>query len=197
MDEIALGISLGWAAGISPGPLTALIVTTSLRRGFAGGARVAIAPLITDIPVIALTVFALQAVPDAMVRGLAVAGGVYLVWLGVQEMRAGSGAPAEADVMGGSVDLRRGALTNVLNPQMWIFWVTVGAPIVAGAGSTAGAAAFLGSFYLLLVGTKLGLAWLVGRSSTLVVEARWARRMAVAGGLALVVLGVVIAARGW
>ncbi len=195
MDEILLGLSLGWAAGISPGPLMALIVTTSLRKGFAGGARVAVAPLITDLPVIVATVVAISRVPDAVLRGLGLAGGGYLVWLGVQEIRAGAHGSIDVGTPAGAADVRRGALTNLFNPQMWLFWVTVGAPIVAGAGSTLRASAFLGSFYLLLIGTKLSLAWLVSRSRTRVIDRGWGTRMAAAGGVTLLVIGVVVAVR--
>jgi threonine/homoserine/homoserine lactone efflux protein len=197
MDEILLGLSLGWAAGISPGPLTALIVTTSLRKGFAGGARVAVAPLITDLPVIVATVLVLTRVPDGVLRGLGLAGGAYLVWLGAQELRAFGRGPIDVEAPAGAADVRRGALTNLLNPQMWLFWVTVGAPIVAGADSGMRAGAFLGSFYLLLIGTKLTLAWLVGRSRSRMIDQGWAARTVGAGGVALMALGVVVAVRAW
>jgi threonine/homoserine/homoserine lactone efflux protein len=57
-------------------------------------------------------------------------------------------------------------MINFLNPHPYLFWVMVGAPttVRAMAASPLAAAAFIGSFYLLLVGSKILLAWAVGRS---------------------------------
>lgn len=198
MDELLLGISLGWAAGVSPGPLTALIVTTTLRKGFGGGARVAVAPLITDLPVIVVTVLTLADASRSVLRILGLAGGAYLVWIGLGELRtARTGDRVREVVPSGGEDVRRGALTNLLNPQMWVFWFTVGAPLVAGSESIGAASVFLGSFYLLLVGTKIGVAWVVARSRDRMLAAGWATRLGLIGGVALAVLGVVVALRAW
>ncbi|MEL7059947.1 MAG: hypothetical protein AAGN46_07975, partial [Acidobacteriota bacterium] len=56
-EPLALGLGFGTAAGLSPGPLMTLVVATALDRGAAAGARVAMAPLITDAPVIVLAVW--------------------------------------------------------------------------------------------------------------------------------------------
>ena len=42
MEAILLAFSLGLAAGLSPGPLLTLVVSTSLARGFGAGLRVAL-----------------------------------------------------------------------------------------------------------------------------------------------------------
>jgi threonine/homoserine/homoserine lactone efflux protein len=52
MHEIAefllMGIVLGFAAGISPGPLMAMTISESLQHGSREGVKVAISPLVTD-----------------------------------------------------------------------------------------------------------------------------------------------------
>jgi threonine/homoserine/homoserine lactone efflux protein len=70
-------------------------------------------------------------------------------------------------------DLRRGALVNVLSPHPWLFWITVGGPLLVDAAdrSIALAAGFAGAFYVLLVGTKVALAGLVAAGR----RASWAR----------------------
>ena len=196
MNELLLGVSLGWAAGISPGPLFALVVTTAIQKGTAAAARIAVAPLITDAPVVALTVAVLSTVPDRVVRGLGVAGGVYLVWLGIQEIRASSVPAMSASEAGPATDLWRGALTNVLNPQMWTFWIAVGAPIVATAESSASAAAFLVGFYTLLVGSKVVLAVAIGASRERLLDERRVRMLGLLGGVGLIAIGLVLAFRG-
>ncbi len=60
-------------------------------------------------------------------------------------------------------------MTNLVNPHPWIFWLTVGAAILARAVEQgwAVAAAFLFGFYLLLVGSKVSVALIAGRSRDL------------------------------
>ena len=42
MRYVLLGLTLGLGSGISPGPLLALVISTTLARGFKAGARVAL-----------------------------------------------------------------------------------------------------------------------------------------------------------
>ena len=54
-----IGTLLGLSAGLSPGPLLTLLVTETLRHNSKAGINVAISPIITDLPIILLTVFIL------------------------------------------------------------------------------------------------------------------------------------------
>ena len=56
IDYFGKGTLFGLAAGFSPGPLTVLVIGETLRHGLRSGLQVAIAPVLTDIPVILLTV---------------------------------------------------------------------------------------------------------------------------------------------
>ena len=62
---------------------------------------------------------------------------------------------------------RHADLTYAAHP--WIFWLTVGAAILAKAMAQSWlvAVAFLFGFYLLLVGSKVGVALMAGRSREL------------------------------
>jgi threonine/homoserine/homoserine lactone efflux protein len=51
-DIFATGIVLGLSAGLSPGPLMTLVVAESLKGGASAGIRIALAPLVTDAPII-------------------------------------------------------------------------------------------------------------------------------------------------
>ena len=55
---------------------------------------------------------------------------------------------------------------NFFSPHPYLFWLSVGSPIMLKAAgfSLASAVAFVASFYLMLVGSKLLLAVLTGRS---------------------------------
>ena len=62
--------------------------------------------------------------------------------------------------------LSKGALINLLNPHPYLFWLTVGAPFILKAHreSLFSSLSFVVSFYLLLVGSKVFLALLAGKS---------------------------------
>lgn len=194
MPELILGISLGWAAGISPGPLSTLVLLTALRRGFAAGARVAVAPLLSDVIVVPVCLLAIEALPDGALTVLTVAGGVYLLYLGLSSFReARRPHTTEEAAVPRTVDLRRGFLTNLLSPHPWLFWVAVGGPILAEAWdrNPAAGAGFVVGFFTLLVGTKFGLAALAAGGRKVVSE-RWYGVAGRVGGVLLAGMGVIL-----
>ena len=157
MTELLLGLSLGLGAGLAPGPLTVLILDVTLRAGFAGGARVALAPLVTDVPIVVLCVLVLRELPEEALGALSLAGAVFVLRLAWESLHPPeAGAPR-------SGDLKRAALVNALSPHPWLFWITVGGPILVAAGGrgTGLAAAFVLGFYATLVGAKVAIAGLV------------------------------------
>ena len=116
--ELLLGIALGLGAGISPGPLLGLVLTSTLKRGFGAGVRVALAPLLTDAPIVLLSLFVLESLPAPAVRALGVAGGAYVIYLGIQALRGARKAELSAARNASSRrDILRGALVNALSPH--------------------------------------------------------------------------------
>jgi threonine/homoserine/homoserine lactone efflux protein len=115
VEPLIAGLSLGLAAGLAPGPLHLLVLTTALQRGFAAGVRVAIAPLLTDLPVVAAGVAAAGTLPEGVVRLMAGAGGLFVVYLGVDAFRQRT-AEAGAERVPARQDVGRGFVTNLLSP---------------------------------------------------------------------------------
>jgi threonine/homoserine/homoserine lactone efflux protein len=184
---------MGLSAGLSPGPLMTLVVTASLRSGLAGGIRVALAPLATDVPIIAVSVLLIERLPPSALRWVGTAGGLVVIWMGVEILRSlrhamlPSNGGDQADL---GQEFWRGVVVNALNPHPYLFWTTVGAPaLVTGwRSSPAHALAFLLPFYILLVGSKVALAWLVSRQAG-GLALIWYRRILGACGLALLSMG--------
>jgi threonine/homoserine/homoserine lactone efflux protein len=201
VHPLLLGLSLGLGAGVAPGPLLAVVVRASLEGGFAAGARVAVGPLLTDLPIIAVAVVLAGALPDAALAALGVAGGVFLLWLGADALRD---QPAPVEEAAGAIaqpaapgpragSLRRGAAVNLLNPHPWVFWIAVGVPIL-GDGSAADAVLFLVPFYTMLIGAKLVVAAGLGRGRERMLRGsghRWALR---ASGALMLAAGVLLIA---
>lgn len=194
MEFLLAGLGLGLGAGLAPGPLLALVVTTTLSRGFGAGLRVACGPLVSDGLIIALCVLVVRSLPETAVAVLGVAGGLYVVWLGVEALREVDVA-IEPVAGEGPDPLRRGVLVNLASPHPWIFWLAVGSPLLvaAWADSPASALGFLVGFFALLVGTKVALAALVAAGRSRLTPAGL-RRAHVAAGLLLLATGVLLAA---
>lgn len=185
LDLLGKGSLLGLAAGFSPGPLTVLVIGETLRHGLRSGLQVAVAPLLTDIPIILLAMLALErllAAPIAL-GAVSLAGGLFLLWLGYRSTRV---AGVDASSAGGAPhSIRKGIAINLLNPNPYVFWASVGVPAVlnALAISWAHAGAFLGAFFFFIVGSKALLAKLVHRSRTFMQSGVYLWIMRLLGGL--------------
>ena len=169
MTALASGVLLGFSAGLSPGPMLALVLAQTLRHGSREGCKIALTPLVTDAPIILVTLALASTL--AQLRPwlgiVCVAGGafvLYLAWESFWPVPQIAAAPAERPR-----SWFKGIVTNLVNPHPWIFWLTVGAAILAKAMAESWrvAAAFLFGFYLLLVGSKVLVALLAGRSRNL------------------------------
>ncbi len=163
---LVIGTLLGLSAGMAPGPLLALVVSETLQHGVKSGIKVALAPIITDFPIILLTIWVLKRLThvDELLGIIALLGGSVILKMGIDCLR--QQAPNLKPIPTQSRSLAKGVLANTLNPQPYLFWLTVGATLIFEAaivGKTA-VIAFIGSFYLLLVGSKVVLALIVGQS---------------------------------
>jgi len=187
---LLLGIGLGIGAGLAPGPLLALVITTSLARGFGAGLRVAFSPLITDSIMIAVSVLLVRALPSRAAGALGVVGGLYVVWLGIESVRE---LPVVVETDDGPDPLRRGALVNLLSPHPWLFWLTVGGSVVVSAWQEAPPAAvgFLVAFFVALIGTKAIVAAIVSSGRRALTERGLQRAHRLAGAF-LLLTGVLL-----
>jgi len=201
VSYLLLGLTLGLSAGITPGPLLTLVITASLRRGLRGGLLVALAPFITDAPIIALSLLLLDRLPPWAMTVVTLVGGLVVIYLGIDALRAARSAevPGPTAAGGGQGrDLWKGALVNLLNPHPYLFWATVGGPALL-AGWREGAryaVAFLVGFYGLLVGSKVIIAWLVARQNQ-ALSPRVYRIVLTILGLAMMALGVLLVREAW
>jgi threonine/homoserine/homoserine lactone efflux protein len=193
MEFLIMGVALGLYAGLSPGPLLVLTISETLRHDAAAGMRVALAPVLTDLPIILLAVFLLSRFSGLhdVLGGVSLAGGCFLLYLAVGSLRTRGLEVGVHDGRTGS--LTRGILVNLMSPHPYLFWLTVGAPLIVRAGQQGPAPplAFLGGFYVLLVGSKMALAVLTGRFKAFLSGPAYRLVMRLLG-LMLLVLAVVL-----
>jgi threonine/homoserine/homoserine lactone efflux protein len=197
VHALLTGLGIGLAAGISPGPLLVLVVTSSLRGGLRHGIAVAAAPLVSDLVVVGLVLAVLGRIPPSWLSVLGLVGGLAVIVVGLLTVREGRaatlGLDRPADSRPAAVALARGSLVNLLSPHPWISWITVLGPLTVSAwrGRPASGVLLVAGFYLTLVGSKVAIAAAVSGGRHLLNDAGY-RRAVVTAGAALILLGVVM-----
>ena len=166
------GIILGLAAGLSPGPLLALVFSETLRQGKREGIKIAFAPLFSDLPVVIFVFLLLSRLSgyDYIIGAITLFGACYLFYLGVENLKAriSDSMPETKNVK--SDALVRGIIANLLNPHPYLFWLFIGGPVVFTRLNTdiSSAVFFLFGFYGTLVGSKVCVALAVDKSSSFI-----------------------------
>ncbi len=186
---------------VAPGPDTLLVTRNVFRRGRRGG-LVTAAGTVTGLALwsvaAALGLSALLATSRVGYDVVRVAGGLYLIWLGVQSLRSHGAVPA-ASREAAPMPMRRaylsGVLSNLLNPKIGVFFVTF-LPGFVPAGAPVGAtAALLGALFVVETGLWLAvLVWLVGRGTGWLNRRDVRRWLDRATGVVLIGFGVRVAA---
>jgi threonine/homoserine/homoserine lactone efflux protein len=166
IEFLSAGTLLGLAAGFSPGPLLILVISETLRHNIKAGIKVSIAPLITDIPIMLISLLILNRLTGfkPLLGCISIFGGVFILYLGYESLKT-RGVELNLSSVSSS-SFRKGVITNALNPHPYIFYTTVGAPIIFKSinQNFLSTISFVGSFLLLLVGSKILLALVVERS---------------------------------
>ena len=179
------GTVLGLSAGLAPGPLLTLVITQTLRHNMKEGIKVALAPLITDLPIIILSLLLLTHLTDfdGILGTISLLGGFYVLYLAYESLFTGPVNLVFSKSQPQS--LKRGVLVNALNPHPYLFWMTVGAPLIvkAKAHSPLAPLFFLGSFYIFLVGSKIALALVTAKSRTFLTSKAYLVVMRILGGI--------------
>ena len=167
---LSSGLSLGLTAGLSPGPLLALVMSETLKYGKKEGIRVSFAPLMTDAPIMIAAMLMVSALSRfRLIPGfIALLGAALLVYMGY-EMITYRGNNASGDMQAPPASLRKGFIVNMLSPYPYLFWIGVGAPLTIRAyqQSALHAAIWIAAFYITLIGSKIMIAILVERSRKL------------------------------
>lgn len=197
ISMITTGAVLGLSAGISPGPLLTLVITETLRRGIGAGIRVALAPLITDLPIILISLLVLSRLArfQTVLGYISLFGAGLVLYLGLENFRAKRLDVDTAPDQNRS--LAKGVAVNLISPHPYLFWFSVGGPLFLKAlnQNVMSGILFVGGFYVLLVGSKVGIALLVNRSRSFVSEKPYRFLMQVLGAV-LIGFSVLLARDG-
>ena len=132
-EFITIGIVLGLSAGFAPGPLLTLVISETLRHDIRSGIKVALSPIFTDLPIIILTLFILAQLSNfkSILGIISLTGGCVILFMGYESMNP---KPPESDfLVEKPKSLIKGILVNSLSPHPYLFWISVGGPIISRA----------------------------------------------------------------
>ena len=190
---LTTGIILGLSAGFAPGPILALVISETLSHDKRAGIKVALAPIITDLPIITLTLFILSKLAGfhTVLGIISLLGGGFILYLGFENIRTkGMSVRLDNDK---PRSLQKGIIVNLLSPHPYLFWLSVGGPLTMKAmqHSIIAAAAFISSFYVLLIGSKILIAIAVGKSKSFLTDKTYIYTMRLLGTM-LVLLALFL-----
>ncbi|MDK2820060.1 MAG: hypothetical protein PWP31_25 [Clostridia bacterium] len=160
------GLIFGLSAGLSPGPLFTFVITQTLKHNIKEGIKVALSPLATDILIIFIGYFLLSKLRELnfFLGIISLLGGLSVLYLSYESLKT---KPVSLEIDNSNPgSLKKGMIINALNPHPYLFWFTVGVPIIINAKNTSFllALGFIINFYLALIGSKVLIAILVDKS---------------------------------
>ena len=130
IQEFWLFVLSGLLLNITPGPDTAYIIGRSIQFGWRGGAAAAIGISCGCFVHVAAATVGLSALLMASATGFAllkIAGAAYLLFVGVQMLLSRASPLTNIEVERGTTTLAgvfwQGALTNILNPKVALFFL--------------------------------------------------------------------------
>jgi threonine/homoserine/homoserine lactone efflux protein len=165
---LAQGVGLGFGGAVQPGPFQTYVIAQTLKNGWRRTLITALAPLISDGPIIVLVLLVLNQVPPLMLRLLHIAGGLFLGFLAYTAFRRWRQASPPRQVFDQSSGrgLLGAVIMNFLSPGPYIYWSLVAGPIFLTGWRSAPACGigFLVGFYGTLVATFAAIVLLFGRA---------------------------------
>ncbi len=191
---LTIGIVLGLSAGLIPGPLLTLVITETLQYDVKAGIRVSIVPIITDAPIIIAAFLIIPQLTNFhnILGIISIIGAFLILYMGYESITTQGIANFKLQNTK-SHSFTKGMLVNILSPNPYLFWFTVGTPILAKAMviNIFTPFIFIFSFYICLVSTKIILAILVNKSKTFLVGNLYLYTMRFLG-LMLCILAIIL-----
>ena len=199
INYLLRGMGYGLYAAAQPGPFQAFVLSQTLNRGWRRTLPMALAPLISDGPIIALVLLVLNQIPTSLEGYLYLTSGLfvlYLAWGAYANWRRAAGRETPPPSPANHQGLLKAALMNMLSPGPYVFWSLVTGPELLQGWRTSPAhgLGFLGGFYLAMVAGLAGLIVLFGTARHL--GPRVNRVLMIASAVALLGFGLYQLWRG-
>ncbi len=145
----SIGFVLGLTGAMAPGPLLTVTISESARRGGIVGPLMVLGHGILELVLLLSIVFGLGTLlhNPLLFAFISFAGGLVLVWMGVETIRGLKHYSLAAEVQSGRRlhPVLSGIIVSVSNPYWFIWWLTIGMGYVMFA-RTLGAVGILAFF---------------------------------------------------
>jgi threonine/homoserine/homoserine lactone efflux protein len=165
------GIAYGFAAAVTPGPLSLYLLSQSVSNGWRRTLPVAFAPLISDGPIAILILTALSQVPAGLVRYLQLLGGAFILFLAFGAWRSWRNFNSESAIFveSGPNRILKAVMVNWLNPNPYLGWSIFLGPLVLSGwrASPANGIALILGFYMTMIAVMVGMTLLFAAAGTL------------------------------
>jgi len=187
---------------VTPGPAVLYIVTRSLSQGTTAGLLSALGLVVGGLVHVLAAVAGISAIflaSNAAYGTVRLTGAAYLVYLGVRQLRAGSGVGPERAVARATrwQIFRQGVAVNVLNPKPALFFMALLPQFVDPERGAVGQMLTLGvSFLTLALVTDSAWAVAAGRAGRAFAQPRYRLLRDRVAGVAYIGLGLVAALTG-
>jgi threonine/homoserine/homoserine lactone efflux protein len=196
-EFLLLGVVLGLVQGISPGPLVTLVISETLKFGKREGSKVAVSPLISDstVAVLALVVLSNLAQNALIIGVISLLGAGYLIYLAWDNLKVKTSILEAGSAKKGA--LKRALVTNFLNPHVYVFWFSVGGPIILRSltVNVSATALYLAGLFTFLIGSMASIAYVVYRSKAFI-GSKYYVYLIRALGIVLILFALVLVSEG-
>ena len=160
IEFFVTGATLGLVAGITPGPLLTLVITETMKYNRKEGMKIALAPLLSDLPIVTLSLLILAKMSsyDNILGVISFLGSGFLIYMSYETIKI---KPTQLNTESAKThSFKKGIMANILSPHVYLFWILVGAPITLKAFkiNILSAALFIFGFYIFITGSKMFIA---------------------------------------
>lgn len=198
MYYLSQGIIFGLYAAIMPGPMQAFIISQIFKIGWRRALKLAFIPLFSDGPIMLTLLLILSQLPTWFISALRIAGGFYILYLAWDAYHTAkindNPITSPGQLNGNQNSFFNGVAMNLLNPNVYIFWSTIGVPnILAGWQQSAlhGLAFLIGMYGTMIPSVMVWIATF-GRVSLLKAETRKVIATLIAVLLLLIAINMVM-----
>jgi threonine/homoserine/homoserine lactone efflux protein len=138
LKALIIGFTVGLTGALVPGPMLFATIETSIKKGWIAGPEFFIGHMLVEV-VLCLFIFfgAASFFGDGTISGISLIGGLALVVFGLFTVKDARTAASSASASQNSPSLKLksspaiiGAVTSVLNPYFWIWWLTAGSALL-------------------------------------------------------------------
>jgi threonine/homoserine/homoserine lactone efflux protein len=163
---VVQGIGLGFAGAAQPGPFQAYAISQTLKNGWKRSLSIALAPLVSDGPIIILVLLVLRQLPASIERVMHLGSAVFLAYLAWGAFTAWrtAGATPSTSVQPRDYGFLKAVGMNLISPGPYIYWSLVAGPtfLMGWRDGPASGVGFLTGFYATLIGTFAAIIMVFG-----------------------------------